>query len=883
MKKHDHSQVIPRSTKTRHSVRDAVWPNLKQSSETEIQDFLDLHRYRSVISEPEDFAGLIGALRSAQSCNQTVRAIGSHWSLSEAAIPRPPGQTGPVWSGRVIKTDKLNKLLSAPTNAPKPDAVREAYYRYPERHNALQALVDNVPRLAGRHFVEVEAGIKIKDLLPILKAFGLALPTMGAGGGQSLIGALATASHGGDFSTPLLFDWIHAVHIVGPEMSYWFTGDAGKHDPHQIHFPSPWTQAAVHDLPVLRASLPRDLSRLSDAELDALSQWYGLHLYIPPPPDFVSLIVPGRFANSTQRKLRALVATITKDIRALPAMERQRLERLLYQVVSAIRYERWSRDRGHTQYTEGLEAARVAVGTLGVAYSVIIEVVKEYSLIEANSRVEFNTLMNELQESSWHHERPAKHPEGVTTKSSKIFSWEFRGFDTPKFRKLIPISDVIEMLRSDNLKLAKAGKKGPFRAGVPRYQGKNLPLHHLNIAINLAAPEECWVSRRWRTRDEITPLIAPPQSDAVLSVDGKPIIEKYMTFKEAVDSILPNTYAIVNEYIEDSNKIEEKSNVSKIFVEELKEFSKNDLGDWLRKRIVDPSYAGKIPPKIHLATNLGRVAIFGLRVLSFLGGGVLGGVAGNVAISALDPAKYLDKADHLVAAILDGVAKTYREGGDQRYLEGGYAAIMEAIRILLRKNERDLADLLARAVSKKAFGAEFSRPIRIGSANDMLDTHNYAMDFAARANSCEFFFDADRTEYRKFIGEVMALAAHADHWPVFGYIGVRFMPKAEAFMAMQRFTNSVSVEVTTMLARQGPYHDRFVGEVHKLARSAKYLRLGQAIPHWGQEFAHDGPQLARLYKDQFPHWHRVMNSMAASHRDRFRSEFSESTGLSRIK
>jgi hypothetical protein len=70
--------------------------------------------------------------------------------------------------------------------------------------------------------VHVEAGITIKQLLADLASVDLALPTMGAGGGQSLAGALSTGTHGSDVNLPPLGDFVRAVHIVGPGGQEWW-------------------------------------------------------------------------------------------------------------------------------------------------------------------------------------------------------------------------------------------------------------------------------------------------------------------------------------------------------------------------------------------------------------------------------------------------------------------------------------------------------------------------------------------------------------------------------------------------------------------------------------------------------------------------------------
>src|SRR5262249_25244095 len=53
-------------------------------------------------------------------------------------------------------------------------------------------------------------------------SIGLALPTMGAGGGQTLAGALSTATQGSDVDLRLLGDAVRAVHLIAPGGQEWW-------------------------------------------------------------------------------------------------------------------------------------------------------------------------------------------------------------------------------------------------------------------------------------------------------------------------------------------------------------------------------------------------------------------------------------------------------------------------------------------------------------------------------------------------------------------------------------------------------------------------------------------------------------------------------------
>ncbi len=70
----------------------------------------------------------------------------------------------------------------------------------------------------------VEAGITMADLQQLLdhQHPRLAIAASGGSPGATLAGALATATHGGEFNTPLLIDCVRAVHLVGPGGEQWW-------------------------------------------------------------------------------------------------------------------------------------------------------------------------------------------------------------------------------------------------------------------------------------------------------------------------------------------------------------------------------------------------------------------------------------------------------------------------------------------------------------------------------------------------------------------------------------------------------------------------------------------------------------------------------------
>jgi FAD/FMN-containing dehydrogenase len=166
-----------------------------------VEDLLFVHpvtaarRYR-----PSDRGELVEAVARAAAEGRGVRPLGSNWSLSDTGVAQD-----------VIDTDALSRHLSAPFPNPgqalPPQRLRGG-------GDFLRFACGDDPRQLGRHFVHVEAGIKLRDLLADLAVCGLALPTMGDGAGQSLAGAISTGTHGGDLRVPPLVEWVRAVHLV---------------------------------------------------------------------------------------------------------------------------------------------------------------------------------------------------------------------------------------------------------------------------------------------------------------------------------------------------------------------------------------------------------------------------------------------------------------------------------------------------------------------------------------------------------------------------------------------------------------------------------------------------------------------------------------------
>src|SRR6266851_10519389 len=179
---------------------------------TDVSDLLFVHPFNaSSYFIPADKGQLVSAVMSAAQLGLSVRAIGTNWSLSEAGV-----------AAAVVDTTELNRFIGQPFPNPGPDLPQQRL-----RGASSDFLARSCARYAGtagRHVVQIEAGIKIKQLLADLSACGLSIATMGDGAGQSVLGATSTGTHGADFATPMLAEWIRAIHLVGPTgQEVWIT------------------------------------------------------------------------------------------------------------------------------------------------------------------------------------------------------------------------------------------------------------------------------------------------------------------------------------------------------------------------------------------------------------------------------------------------------------------------------------------------------------------------------------------------------------------------------------------------------------------------------------------------------------------------------------
>lgn len=132
---------------------------------------------------PHDLSSLVTAVCEATESGGEIHAVGRGWAYEDLAV-----SWDNVISLEHLDNPDLHMVLAS-------DAVR--------------------PEWSASRLVHVEAGIEIGELNLHLRRHRLDMPTLGGANGQSIAGAIATSTHGGDIDFPPLCDLVRAVQLVG--------------------------------------------------------------------------------------------------------------------------------------------------------------------------------------------------------------------------------------------------------------------------------------------------------------------------------------------------------------------------------------------------------------------------------------------------------------------------------------------------------------------------------------------------------------------------------------------------------------------------------------------------------------------------------------------
>ncbi len=161
----------------------------------------------------------------------------------------------------------------------------------------------------------------------------------------------------------------------------------------------------------------------------------------------------------------------------------------------------------------------------------------------------------------------------------------------------------------------------------------------------------------------------------------------------------------------------------------------------------------------------------------------------------------------------------------------------------------------------------------------VMDRHSYVnKGCLAPGDSIEFFMDATSPSLVSFIDyvldQVKALADDGDGFG--GYISMRFMTSTPAYLAMERWPSTCSIEIAGLSRVEGTktFMDRIDAE--SLNRDI--------IVHWGQRHTRSQADLEKLYSPSvggpFHLWRRALSKLSAHGRlDAFSTPFTKYRGL----
>jgi FAD binding domain len=189
----------------------------------------------------------------------------------------------------------------------------------------------------------------------------------------------------------------------------------------------------------------------------------------------------------------------------------------------------WCPDARLVADNDGFDAVRLGVGRLGVVYSVVLEVVRQFTLIETNF------------EHRWSEVRPQLAISRILPNSETgIFHEPLQDLDKGFFRnEVLKRTYYPAGIQDPKFTFVQGPEKWPnvpawFDTHPEVYQdpiaerhwtglandlrdGPEMPLHHVNIGLPLTNPERCWIRRRWKRSEPVNDFGVEPHQDDELS------------------------------------------------------------------------------------------------------------------------------------------------------------------------------------------------------------------------------------------------------------------------------------------------------------------------------------------------------------------------------
>ena len=152
---------------------------------------------------------------------------------------------------------------------------------------ALTASARTQPISAGTFYAHVEAGITIQQLGELLahQSPPQSLHAISGSPGATLAGALATATHGAEFTWPLLIDTVKAVHLVGPGgVHWWIEGTTPIADPIKLQqaYPDITPERIIAGTAPVAGITPQDWLNAAIVSMGSMGVVYSMVLEVVP-------------------------------------------------------------------------------------------------------------------------------------------------------------------------------------------------------------------------------------------------------------------------------------------------------------------------------------------------------------------------------------------------------------------------------------------------------------------------------------------------------------------------------------------------------------------------------------------------------------------------
>ncbi|MGG7569801.1 hypothetical protein [Streptomyces sirii] len=172
---------------------------------------------------------------------QRLKAVGSHWALSEAAVSDDTFiETNDPRNVHVAMAQALSNVVPKCLNsdylrhkhAVEKRDRRPAYLFHVEAGKRIYQLYAEMGQLTDVADDKTLAGVMRRRFDTTRYAGSWAFPRLGGAGGQTVVGALSTGTHGGDWDRPSLADAVVALRLVADGgKRYWIEPVDGNEPP----------------------------------------------------------------------------------------------------------------------------------------------------------------------------------------------------------------------------------------------------------------------------------------------------------------------------------------------------------------------------------------------------------------------------------------------------------------------------------------------------------------------------------------------------------------------------------------------------------------------------------------------------------------------------